>query len=79
AVLIIDHDIYLVDFISERLLVFEGTPGVEGRATGPFDMRDGMNRFLGQLKVSFRRDKSGRLRINKPGSFLDREQRGKGE
>ncbi|PKL58829.1 MAG: ribosome biogenesis/translation initiation ATPase RLI, partial [Methanomicrobiales archaeon HGW-Methanomicrobiales-4] len=33
AVLIIDHDIYLVDFISERLLVFEGTPGVEGRAT----------------------------------------------
>jgi len=79
AVLVIDHDIYLIDIISERLLVFEGIPGVEGHATGPFDMREGMNRFLGQLKVSFRRDKSGRPRINKPGSFLDRDQKAKGE
>lgn len=79
AVLVIDHDIYVIDIISERLLVFEGTPGVEGRATGPFEMREGMNRFLKELNVTFRRDKSGRPRINKPGSFLDREQIGKGE
>lgn len=79
AVLVIDHDIYVIDIISERLLVFEGTPGVEGRATGPFDMREGMNRFLKQLNVTFRRDKSGRPRINKPGSFLDRDQKAKGE
>ncbi len=79
AVLVIDHDIYVIDIISERLLVFEGTPGISGKATGPFDMREGMNRFLEQLKVSFRRDKSGRPRINKPGSFLDREQKAKGE
>ncbi|MDD1727675.1 MAG: ribosome biogenesis/translation initiation ATPase RLI [Methanospirillum sp.] len=79
AVLVIDHDIYVIDIISERLLVFEGTPGVEGRATGPFDMREGMNRFLKQLNVTFRRDKSGRPRINKPGSFLDRDQISKGE
>ena len=79
AVLVIDHDIYVIDIISERLLVFEGTPGVEGRATGPFDMREGMNRFLNQLGVTFRRDKSGRPRINKPGSFLDRDQKAKGE
>jgi len=79
AVLIIDHDTYVIDIISERLLVFEGTPGVHGRATGPFDMREGMNRFLGELDVTFRRDKSGRPRINKPGSFLDRDQKAKGE
>ena len=79
AILVIDHDIYLIDIISERILVFEGTPGKEGFATGPFDMREGMNRFLGQLNVSFRRDKSGRPRINKPGSFLDRDQKTKGE
>ncbi len=79
AVLVIDHDIYVIDIISERLLVFEGIPGVEGRATGPFDMREGMNRFLKQLNVTFRRDKSGRPRINKPGSFLDRDQVSKGE
>lgn len=49
AVLIIDHDIYLIDFISERLLVFEGTPGIEGHVTGPFEMRGGMNCFLKEL------------------------------
>lgn len=79
AILVIDHDTYVIDIISERLLVFEGIPGVEGRATGPFDMREGMNRFLAQLDVTFRRDKSGRPRINKPDSFLDRDQKAKGE
>jgi len=79
AILVIDHDIYLIDMISERILVFEGTPGVQGRATGPFDMRTGMNLFLKELGVTFRRDRSGRPRINKPGSYLDREQKAGGE
>jgi len=79
AILVIDHDIYLVDMISERILVFDGTPGVEGVAMGPFGMREGMNRFLSKLDVTFRRDRTGRPRINKPGSFLDREQKSTGE
>jgi ATP-binding cassette subfamily E protein 1 len=79
AVLVIDHDIYLIDMISERILVFEGSPGISGEATGPFDMRDGMNRFLSELGVTFRRDKTGRPRINKPESYLDREQKASGE
>lgn len=79
AILVIDHDIYVIDIISERLLVFDGKPGVKGEAKGPFDMRTGMNMFLSQLGVSFRRDLSGRPRINKPESYLDREQKSKGE
>jgi ATP-binding cassette subfamily E protein 1 len=79
GVLVIDHDIYLIDMISERLIVFDGEQGVHGEALGPFYMRDGMNRFLKQLQVTFRRDKSGRPRINKPGSYLDREQRSIGD
>lgn len=79
GVLVIDHDIYLIDMISERIVVFDGEPGVTGEAKGPFSMRDGMNLFLSRLGVTFRRDKSGRPRINKPGSFLDRTQRSKGE
>ena len=79
AILVIDHDIYLIDMISERILVFEGEPGVKGTASGPFAMRDGMNRFLKALDVTFRRDQSGRPRINKPDSFLDRDQKGRGE
>lgn len=79
AILVIDHDIYVIDIISERLLVFDGEPGVRGEAKGPFDMRNGMNMFLSQLGVTFRRDLSGRPRINKPESYLDREQKSKGE
>jgi hypothetical protein len=37
------------------------------------------NRFLRELDITFRRDQSGRPRINKPGSFLDREQRSSGD
>jgi ATP-binding cassette, sub-family E, member 1 len=79
GIMVIDHDIYLIDMISERILVFEGVPGRQGTATGPFKMREGMNRFLRELEVTFRRDQSGRPRINKPESFLDREQKSRGE
>jgi ATP-binding cassette subfamily E protein 1 len=79
GVLVIDHDIYVIDMISERLIVFDGEPGVNGEAHGPFPMKEGMNHFLKELGITFRRDKSGRPRINKPGSFLDREQRTAGE
>jgi len=79
SILVIDHDIYVIDMISERLFVFEGIPGQFGVAKGPFEMRKGMNRFLADLDVTFRRDKSGRPRINKPGSYLDRDQKSSGE
>jgi len=79
GIMVIDHDIYLIDMISERILVFEGEPGISGTAAGPFKMREGMNRFLNALEVTFRRDQSGRPRINKPDSFLDREQKSLGE
>jgi len=79
GIMVIDHDIYLIDMISERILFFDGEPGVSGVATGPFPMREGMNRFLRELDITFRRDQSGRPRINKPDSFLDREQKSLGE
>jgi ATP-binding cassette subfamily E protein 1 len=78
GIMVIDHDIYLIDIISEGLMVFSGDPGRHGVAEGPFPMREGMNRFLQTLGITFRRDRSGRPRINKPGSFLDREQRATG-
>ena len=77
--MVIDHDMYTIDMISERLLVFDGVPGKEGTARGPFEMKDGMNMFLSNLGITFRRDKTGRPRINNPGSYLDREQKAAGE
>ncbi len=80
AIIVVDHDIMLIDYIASRLLVFEGEPGVHGHATGPYQMAEGMNKFLRNLGITFRRDQhTYRPRINKPGSILDREQRSKGQ
>jgi ATP-binding cassette subfamily E protein 1 len=78
--LVVDHDVYFIDLVSDSLMVFEGTPGVEGIGTGPYNMREGMNRFLKNVGITFRRDENTkRPRINKPDSYNDREQKNKGE
>ncbi|MEA1945118.1 MAG: ribosome biogenesis/translation initiation ATPase RLI [Euryarchaeota archaeon] len=78
--IVIDHDTYMIDLLSDRLLVFEGVPAVHGEVFGPFDLREGMNRFLRNLGITFRRDaETKRPRINKMGSRLDREQKASGE
>jgi ATP-binding cassette subfamily E protein 1 len=77
---VIDHDVYFIDIVSDSLLVFEGEGGVHGMAEGPFRLREGMNRFLKGVDVTFRRDHdSKRPRINKSKSRKDREQREKGD
>jgi ATP-binding cassette subfamily E protein 1 len=77
---IIDHDLVFMDYLSERLLVFDGKPGIEGNTHGPLSMRDGMNHFLKELKITFRRDESNkRPRVNKEGSVKDQEQKKSGE
>ena len=77
---VVDHDVAFIDYISDRIMVFLGTPGKEGRASAPKDKREGMNELLKYLGITFRRDPhTGRPRINKPGSQKDVEQRKKGE
>lgn len=78
--IVIDHDIQFIDYLGDSMLVFEGTPEQEGFVYGPISKRDGMNRVLKNLDITYRRDKETcRPRINKPGSQLDSEQRHKGE
>lgn len=78
--LIVDHDVYFIDMVSDSLMVFSGDPGRHGMGEGPFPMREGMNRFLKTVGVTFRRDAdSNRPRINKIDSRLDREQKSAGE
>ena len=67
-----------MDYVSDSLLVFEGKPGVEGSVGEPLHKQEGMNKLLSLLNITYRRDQeTGRARINKPGSLLDREQRKK--
>ncbi len=76
TVVVVEHDILVADYMTDRLLIFEGEPGIHGVARGPFNKLEGMNRFLEKLGITFRRDKtSGRPRINKPGSKLDIQQK----
>ena len=80
SALIVDHDIYFIDIVSDSLLVFNGLGGSHGNAEGPMSARKGMNKFLEDVEVTFRRDhESHRPRINKPGSRKDREQKASGE
>ena len=80
AVLVVDHDLMFLDYLSDRLIVFTGEPAKNGLLQGPFDMVEGMNLFLEELGISLRRDPSShRPRINKVGSVKDREQRAEGK
>ncbi|NJE42065.1 ribosome biogenesis/translation initiation ATPase RLI [Thermococcus sp. GR6] len=78
--LVVEHDVLMIDYISDRIMVFEGEPGKYGKALPPTGMREGMNRFLASVGVTFRRDPdTGRPRANKEGSVKDREQKEMGE
>lgn len=80
TVMVVDHDIYMIDMLSERLMVLSGKPAVRGEIHGPFSMREGMNLFLKNLNITFRRDdETRRPRVNKPDSNLDRQQKSIGE
>ncbi|WP_256393551.1 ribosome biogenesis/translation initiation ATPase RLI [Natronoarchaeum rubrum] len=80
TVLVIDHDMYMMDLLADRLMVFDGEPAEHGHAGQPQEMRSGMNDFLSNLDITFRRDERvGRPRINKPDSQLDRQQKKDGE
>ena len=77
SAIVIDHDLQLMDLVSDSMVIFEGTSSVEGHATSPLPKIDAMNRFLRSLDITFRRDeKSRRPRVNKDGSRLDKDQKG---
>ena len=80
SAMVVDHDVYFIDMISDALIVFEGEPGKHGTAQGPFSLHEGMNKFLKNVDITFRRDEeTKRPRVNKPGSYMDRKQRQEGE
>ena len=76
SAIVIDHDLQLMDLVSDSMVIFEGVSSVEGYATSPLPKIDAMNRFLKSLEITFRRDeKSRRPRVNKDGSRLDKDQK----
>jgi len=77
---VVEHDVVAQDFIADRLMIFTGEPGIYGVANPPTSLRRGMNAFLKDMEITFRRDPiTKRPRVNKEGSKLDRHQRKIGE
>ncbi len=77
---VVEHDVVTQDFIADRLMIFAGEPGIYGVANPPTNLRKGMNNFLKDMKITFRRDLvTKRPRVNKEGSKLDRHQKKIGE
>jgi ATP-binding cassette subfamily E protein 1 len=77
---VVEHDVVTQDFIANRLMIFSGESGVNGVANPPTSLRKGMNGFLKEMNVTFRRDSiTRRPRVNKEGSKLDAFQKQIGE
>jgi ATP-binding cassette subfamily E protein 1 len=77
---VVEHDVVTQDFIADRLMVFSGEPGVAGVANPPTSLREGMNTFLKEMTITFRRDAvTRRPRVNKEGSKMDVFQKDIGE
>jgi len=76
---IVEHDFIMSTYLADMVVVYEGVPGLECTANCPQALLPGMNTFLKQLGVTFRRDPTNfRPRINKLDSVKDREQKSKG-
>ena len=80
SAIIVDHDMQLIDLVADSLMIFSGNPGEEGIVESPTNKEIGMNKFLENLSVTYRRDENtGRPRINKLGGRLDRAQKYSGD
>lgn len=73
---VIEHDMLMITYLADQIILFDGKPGINTTALAPCDLTTGMNRFLQSINVTFRKDVSNnRPRINKQGSVKDTEQK----
>merc|ERR1719211_967528 len=76
---VVEHDFIMATYLADRVIVFEGTPSINTTACTPQSLLTGMNKFLKQLEITFRRDPNNyRPRINKLASQNDAMQKHSG-
>ncbi|KAK9803775.1 hypothetical protein WJX73_005479 [Symbiochloris irregularis] len=77
---IVEHDFIMAAYLADRVIVYEGEPSKAATARAPQSLLTGMNSFLKNLNITFRRDPTNyRPRINKMDSVKDTEQKHKGQ
>ncbi|KAI1357716.1 P-loop containing nucleoside triphosphate hydrolase protein [Xylaria arbuscula] len=73
---VVEHDFLMSTYLADRVIVFDGQPGIKAHANKAESLLTGCNKFLKALDVTFRRDTQNyRPRINKMDSQLDQEQK----
>ena len=69
-----------MSYLADSIINFDGEPGKKGKASTIKDFESGISCLLESLDITLRKEKeSGRPRINKKDSVLDREQKQKKE
>ncbi|KAJ8905827.1 hypothetical protein NDN08_002332 [Rhodosorus marinus] len=77
---IVEHDFIMATYLADRVVVYDGTPAMDCTAHTPQPLLTGMNIFLKNLEITFRRDPTNfRPRINKNNSVKDVEQKTSGQ
>lgn len=77
---VVDHDLLLESYLADSIINFDGEPGVYGKCSGAVPFQTGLNNLLETLDITLRKDEeSGRPKINKKHSVLDRKQKEKKE
>jgi len=73
---VVDHDLLLISYLADSVINVEGDPGKIGKTSEIKDFEAGISTLLEDLDITLRKEEeSGRPRINKKGSVLDREQK----
>jgi ATP-binding cassette subfamily E protein 1 len=73
---IVEHDFIMATYLADKVIVYTGQPARDCVAQTPQSLLDGMNEFLKNIEVTFRRDPTNyRPRINKLDSQKDSEQK----
>ena len=77
---VVDHDLLLISYLADSIIVFSGESGKKGKSSEVMDFEKGVSELMKQLNITLRKEKeSGRPRINKRDSVLDREQKQSGK
>jgi len=76
---VVEHDFIMATYLADRVVVYDGNPSIDCTANTPQSLLTGMNKFLRELDITFRRDPTNfRPRINKHNSVMDKEQKDAG-
>lgn len=73
---IVEHDFIMSSYLADKIIYFDGIPSQKCHASEPMSITHGINTFLKDIEITFRRDPTNfRPRINKLNSVKDKEQK----